>query len=99
VKFFERAEELKITKESLPFFTQFKENFYLEILSHYKNVKRLTINLNFLFEEDRKNAFIERITGMHREGNPLKQAIKIFSLEDAIVSARNLESLFKSEML
>lgn len=102
VKFFERAEELKMTKDSLAFFGQFKESFYLEILNHYKNVKRLTINLNFLFEEDKKNAFIERITGMHSRGeggNPLKQAIRVFSLEDAVVSGRNIESLVKSQML
>ena len=31
----------------------------MEILSHYKNLNRLTINLNFLFEEDKKNMLLD----------------------------------------
>lgn len=51
VKFFERAEEIRISKESLKFFNQYKNDFFVEILSHYSNVKTFTINLNFLFDE------------------------------------------------
>ena len=65
VKFFERAEEIKMTKDSLAFFQQYKERFFVEILSHYKKVRRLTINLNFLFEEDKKDKFLEMICGLH----------------------------------
>jgi hypothetical protein len=51
VKFFERAEEIRISKESLSFFSTFKDDFFEEILNHYRNVKIFTINLNFLFDE------------------------------------------------
>lgn len=66
VKFFERTEEIKITNDSLGFFQQFEENFFKEILAHYKNLNRLTISLNFLFEEERKNKFLELLCGMHQ---------------------------------
>ncbi len=66
VKFFERTEEIKITKDSLSFFNVYKENFFREILFHYKNVRRLTINLNFLFEDDKKDKFIEMLCGIHQ---------------------------------
>jgi Ran GTPase-activating protein (RanGAP) involved in mRNA processing and transport len=54
-----------MTKDSLAFFQQYKERFFVEILSHYKKVRRLTINLNFLFEEDKKDKFLEMICGLH----------------------------------
>ncbi len=65
VKFFERTEEIKIIKDSLNFFQTYRETFFLEILNHYKNVRRLTINLNFLFEDDKKDRFIEMLCSMH----------------------------------
>ena len=98
VKFFERAEEIKITKDSLSFFHQYKENFFVEILSHYKKVRRLTINLNFLFEEDKKDKFIDMICALHKN-EPLREGIQIFNLEDAMLNAKNLETLFKSNLL
>ena len=51
VKFFERTSEIRISKESLNFFNQFKDEFFEEILDHYNNVKALTLNLNFLFDD------------------------------------------------
>jgi hypothetical protein len=50
VKFFERAEEIRITQDSLVFFQQFKDNFLEEILEHYKNLVTVSISLNFLFD-------------------------------------------------
>ena len=55
VKFFERAAEIKITKETLNFFGVYKDEFFEQILSDYKNLKTLTINLNFLFDSVKKN--------------------------------------------
>jgi hypothetical protein len=46
----------------------------VEILSHYKNVKRLTINLNFLFEEDKKDKFLEMICSLHK-ADPMREGI------------------------
>lgn len=66
VKFFERTEEIKIQKESFGFFQQYRDNFFLEILAHYKNVRRLTINLNFLFEIDKIEKFLEAIAFLHK---------------------------------
>jgi hypothetical protein len=51
VKFFERAEEIRISKESLNFFSQYKDDFFDEILNHYSNAKTFTVNLNFLFDD------------------------------------------------
>ena len=70
----------------------------MEILSHYKNVRRLTINLNFLFEDDKKDRFIEMLCMMH-QNEPLKESIKVFNIEDAVISERNIDTLFKSQIL
>ena len=62
VKFFERAEEIRISKESLKFFSEYKDEFFEEILNHYTNVKTFTINLNFLFDDKLKDKIIEKIS-------------------------------------
>ena len=62
VKFFERAQEIRISKESLTFFNLFKDKFLQEILGHYRNVKTFTINLNFLFDDVKKDRIIEKIS-------------------------------------
>lgn len=59
VKLFRRAEKLKITKDSLSFFAQFKRNFLAQIFDHYKNMSTLVINLNFLFEESSKDRLFD----------------------------------------
>lgn len=61
VKLFRRAEKLKITKDSLPFFSQYKRNFLAQIFDHYKNMKTLVINLNFLFEEANKDRLFDTL--------------------------------------
>lgn len=94
VKFFERSEEIKINRDSLPFFAQFKDNFFEEILTHYKNVKRLTINLNFLFEADKKDKLFEKLSSF-----TLKNHISTFNCEDAMLNQKNLESFTKTSML
>jgi len=98
VKFFERTEEIKIIKDSLSFFQTYRESFLLEILNHYKNVRRLTINLNFLFEDDKKDRFLDMLCQMH-SAEPLKESIRVFNIEDAVISERNIDSLFKSQIL
>jgi hypothetical protein len=77
VKFFERAGEIRISKESLNFFVQFKDEFFEEILNHYKYVKVLTINLNFLFDDHLKDKIIEKITQFE-----LRKNIQTFQAED-----------------
>lgn len=62
VKFFERAEEIRISKESLQFFDQYQDRFFEEVLDFYKNVTIFTINLNFLFDCRKKDKIIEKIT-------------------------------------
>lgn len=94
VKFFERAEEIKITKDSLVFFQQFKDNFFEEILCHYKNVKTFTINLNFLFEEDKKDKLFEKLSNF-----TLRDNVKTFIAEDSMINNKNLECLMKSAFL
>ena len=59
-------------------------------------MNRLTINLNFLFEEDKKNALLDMLFSMP---SPLKPSIRIFAIEDAVIRDRNLESLFKGSLI
>lgn len=77
VKFFERAQEIRISKESLEFFSKFKDEFFEEILMHYKNVKILTINLNFLFDDNKKEQIIKKFSNF-----TLKKHVKTFQAED-----------------
>ena len=98
VKFFERTEEIKITKDSLPFFGQYRENFFLEILAHYRNVRRLTVNMNFLFEQEKMDGFLDMLCTMHAV-IPLKESIRVFNIEDAPLKDKNMEALFKSNIL
>jgi len=62
VKFFKRAEKINISKDSLGFFQQYKDNFFEEILGHYRNVTKMTINLNFLFEERKKDQLFDKLS-------------------------------------
>ena len=62
VKFFERAQEIRISKESLNFFSSYKDEFLTEILDHYRNVKAFTINLNFLFDDQKKDRILDKIS-------------------------------------
>ena len=71
VKFFERAEEIRISKESLGFFNTYKDEFFEEVLNHYTNVKTLTINLNFLFDDQKKDKIIEKIAMFNLKKNIL----------------------------
>lgn len=56
----------------------FKDNFFEEILTNYKNVKSFTLNLNHLFENDKKDKLFEKLTNFL-----LKENIKTFTCEDA----------------
>lgn len=94
MKFFERAEEIKLTNLSLQFFQQFKDNFFEEIINYYKNVKTFTINLNFLFEEDKKDKLFEKLSLF-----VLKENVKTFICEDAMLRTKHLDSLTKSDFL
>jgi len=95
VKFFERANEIKISKESLKFFNVFKDEFFEEILSHYSNVRTLTINLNFLFDEVRKEKIIEKISSFS-----LKRNIHTFQAEDVpSLEQRSLDHLTRINFL
>lgn len=77
VKFFERTGEIRISKESLNFFNLYKDEFFEEILNHYTNVKTLTINLNFLFDNKLKDRIIEKISSFE-----LRKNIATFQAED-----------------
>ena len=94
VKFFKRAEKLRITKDSLSFFQQYKDNFFEEILEHYKNLSKLVINLNWLFDERCKDALIDKISGFQ-----LKSNIKTMLVEDSILNSYNLESLTRTQLV
>lgn len=61
VKFFQRVEQIRISKESLPFFTQFKPVMFQQILCYYKNLRKFIINLNFIFEEKNVESLLDRL--------------------------------------
>jgi len=50
--------------------------------------------MNFVFEEDKKNMLLDKLCGL-----PLRHQVKEFAIEDAVLSAKNLENLFKSNLL
>ena len=57
-------------------------------------MKTLSINLNFLFEEDKKDKLFEKLSNF-----VLKENVKTFICEDAVIRQRNLEDLIKSDFL
>ena len=80
VKFFKRAEKIKITKDSLTFFHQYKDNFFEEILTHYRSCKKIVINLNWLFEERLKDKLFDKLCEFSLQPN-----IKTLQLEDSML--------------
>ena len=78
----------------MPFFQQFKDNFFEDILNHYKNLNTLTINLNFLFQEEFKDRLFEKLANFS-----LKENVNTFIAEDSILKPKNLDSLIKSNLL
>ena len=95
VKFFERAQEIRISKESLNFFSSYKDEFLTEILDHYRNVKAFTINLNFLFDDQKKDRILDKISSF-----ALQKQIKTFQAEDVPqLSHRNLDHLTRINFL
>lgn len=73
----------------------FKDEFFEEILNHYTNVKTLTINLNFLFDDRLKDKIIEKISGFN-----LKANIATFQAEDVpTLNTKNLDFLTNSNFL
>lgn len=54
----------------------------------------ITISFNFLFEEEKKDKFLEKLSKFK-----LKESIKTFNCEDAMIVNKNLESLTKSQVL
>ena len=61
VRIFKRAEELRVTFKSLPFFSQFKDVFFEEILAHYRGINKFVINLNWLFDNRQKDELFEKL--------------------------------------
>lgn len=57
-------------------------------------MKTFTTNLNFLFEEDKKDKLFEKLSNF-----VLKENILTFIAEDSMLKIRNLEALTKSEFL
>lgn len=91
VKFFRRAEKIKITKDSLNFFQQYKDNFFEEILSHYRSSKKIVINLNWLFEEKLKDKLFDKLCEFTLLAN-----IKTLQIEDSMLNQRNLDNITRT---
>mmetsp|Transcript_42376 Transcript_42376/g.65045 ORF Transcript_42376/g.65045 Transcript_42376/m.65045 type:complete len:372 (+) Transcript_42376:42-1157(+) len=95
VKFFERASEIKISCESLNFFKLYKDEFFEEVLNHYSNVRTLKINLNFLFDDAKKDRIIAKISSF-----ALKRNIHTFQAEDVpSMSNENLKNITRQFFL
>jgi hypothetical protein len=94
VKFFERAEEISITMNCLSFFDQFKDNFLEEIILNYKNLKFLTINLNMLFDMDKRDQLLERLSKMIPKDN-----IKVFHIHNTDLESKSIETITKTAFL
>ena len=55
-------------------------------------MKTLTINLNFLFEEEKKDRLFDKLSKFI-----LKENVKTFVCEDAVITKTNLNSLTSNE--
>lgn len=57
-------------------------------------MKTFTINLNFLFEQDKKDKLFEKLSNF-----VLRDNVKTFLCEDAELKQKNLDFLIKSDFL
>ena len=76
-----RAEMIKITKDSLVFFQQYKDNFFEEILTHYRACKKLIIDMNILFDERIKDSLYDKLCQFTPKPN-----IKTLQIENSMLN-------------
>ena len=93
-QFFKRAVILEINHESSKFFNTFKDSFFENILSHYSNLKTIKIDLNEVFDQNKKDIIIDKITCF-----PLKIQIEEVKAIRSMINYRDLESLTRTNFL
>ena len=72
----------------------FKDNFFEEILEHYKNLLTVSISLNFLFDQQIKDHLFEKLSKFE-----LRPNIETLNIEDAHIQPQNLDCLLFSNFL
>lgn len=93
VKFFHRAHMIRISKDSVQFFDQFKEKFFQEILVHYRSLRKFIINLNYIFGD---NTIVEKLFSKLAKFT-LDPRVKTIQIEDGVLSDTNLRLLSSSK--
>ena len=93
-QFFQRAVTLEIKHDSMRFFGMFKDEFFIDVLRHYSNLKIIKIDLNEIFEVKKKEEIIDKITSFS-----LKPHIEEFWAVRSMITSRDLESLTKTSFL
>lgn len=93
VKFFHRAHMIRISKDSVHFFDQFKEKFFQEILANYRSLRKFIINLNYIFGE---NTIVEKLFSKLAKFT-LDPRVQTIQIEDGVLSDRNLQLLSNSK--
>ena len=82
---------MRISKDSLTFFNQFKPVFFQQILSHYKNLRKFLINLNFIFEEKEIDSLLDRLAQFQMQEN-----VRTIQIEDGCLNQSSLSILTRS---
>lgn len=91
VKLFKRAKEIRVNHNSISFFQQHKDVFFEEILSSYRGLTKLIINLNWLFDERDKDQLIEKVASF-----TLKPNTRTLLIEDSMLNVRNLHAILRT---
>ena len=93
-QFFQRAVTLEIKHDTMKFFSMFKDEFFVDILKHYSNLKVIKVDLNEIFEVKKKEEIIDKVTSF-----TLKPHIEEFCAVRSMITSRDLESLTRTSFL
>jgi len=52
---------LEIKHDSAKFFASFKDEFFIDVLRYYSNLKTIKIDLNEIFEVKKKEVIIDKV--------------------------------------
>jgi len=93
-QFFKRAVTLEINHDSPKFFDHFKDIFFTDILKHYSNLKIIKVDLNEVFDVDKKTNVIDKITQF-----PLKIQIEEVRVIRSMINFKDLELMTNTSFL
>lgn len=94
VKFFERAQLMNITEESLKLFDNFSNKFFDQIISHYGNLRTVQIDLGMCFDPKQKERLFSILSA--RQLNNKTETFKLIRTE---VTQQDIDTLLSHSFL